>query len=56
MYKRVILENWHTIVPVLAFAFTSAFFISIVIVSVKMKRGKAEKLSRIPFDDDSESK
>lgn len=50
MFKRVILEDWSSLVPVIAFAVTAAVFIIILIRTLGMKRIEAERIARLPFE------
>ncbi|WP_265594309.1 hypothetical protein [Haloferula sp. BvORR071] len=56
MFKRVILEEWASIVPMIAFAVLALVFIVATIRALKMKPGDREHLSRMPLSDEPESK
>lgn len=51
MFKRVLYENWHTIVPVLAFAGTALFYGVMVLRGAFMRKEKASQLAQIPLQD-----
>jgi hypothetical protein len=50
MYKRIIYEHWHVIVPALSFATTLAFFGLMSIRALFLRKEKAEKMSRLPLE------
>ena len=51
MYSRVLYENWHSIVPVVAFAVTFTVFVSAFTRSLVMRKDKAEAMAAKPLDD-----
>ncbi len=51
MFKRVIIEDWHHILPFLAFGLTSAGFLCLVIRALLMKKSESERLSSLPLTD-----
>lgn len=51
MFKRVLYENWHTVVPILAFAGTALFYGVMVLRGTLIKKEKAEQLALLPLKD-----
>lgn len=51
MYKRLIYESALDWVPYVAFAVTTAVFVTFVARAITLRRDRAEKLARIPLDD-----
>jgi hypothetical protein len=51
MYRRVLYENWHSIVPMVAFAVTFTVFTFACIRSVLMRKDKADEMAAMPLDD-----
>lgn len=51
MYSRVLYEDWHNIVPVVAFAVTFAVFTFAFIRSLVMRKDKADAMAAKPLDD-----
>lgn len=51
MYRRVLYENWHSIVPIVAFAVTFAVFTFAFIRSLVMRKDKADAMAAKPLDD-----
>ncbi|MEM9282637.1 MAG: hypothetical protein AAGA96_12485 [Verrucomicrobiota bacterium] len=54
MFKRVILENWHDVVPYICFALVGGTFLIIVIRALLMKKTDVERISRLPLGEDIE--
>jgi len=52
MFKRILHEDWTSVVPFIAFTVTFTFFIVIIIHSIRMKKSEREHLSSLPLDDD----
>jgi hypothetical protein len=50
MYRRIIYENWHMIVPAISFAATLIFFGLMGIRALFLRKEKAEQMSRLPLD------
>lgn len=51
MYRRVLYENWHSIVPMVAFAVTFTVFTFACIRSLVMGKDKADAMAAKPLDD-----
>jgi hypothetical protein len=51
MYRRVLYENWHSIVPMVAFAVTFTVFTLALIRSLLMRKDKADEMAAKPLDD-----
>ncbi|MDF1825285.1 MAG: hypothetical protein P1U68_11625 [Verrucomicrobiales bacterium] len=54
MYRRVILESWHEIVPYICFALIAGAFLVILIRALRMKKPEIDHLSNMPLRDDFE--
>ena len=55
MFNRINYENWHTIVPMIAFALTFAVFTFFSLRAVFLRKHQAERLARLPLEEDSQS-
>jgi amino acid permease len=53
MFKRILHEEWATVIPIIAFAFTFTIFIVAIVRSVRMKKATREHMSALPLEDDS---
>lgn len=51
MFKRVIIEDWHQILPFIGFGLTVAGFLYFVIRALAMKKGESDRLSSLPLKD-----
>jgi hypothetical protein len=54
MFKRVILEDWASVVPMIAFGSLAAIFLLTTVRALMMKSGDREKMARLPLSDPSE--
>lgn len=50
MYKRVIYENWHVIVPVVSFVTTVVVFGIMSLRGLLLKKEKARRMSNLPLE------
>ena len=51
MYKRIVLEEWQNLVPLFSFAVTFGIFACAVIRAIFLKKERADRLSRLPFEE-----
>ena len=51
MFSRVTYEDWHSIVPLVAFAVTFTVFTFAFIRSLVMRQDKADAMAAKPLDD-----
>lgn len=51
MFHRVLYENWHGLVPVVAFVLTFAVFLAALIRAILMRKDTASAMSLLPLDD-----
>jgi hypothetical protein len=54
MFKRLELESWHEVLPIIGFALTAAVFLVAIIRALMLHRDKAEELAALPLDLDNE--
>lgn len=50
MLKRLIMEDWALIVPVISFAVTATVFFTATIRALTLSKARREELANIPFD------
>lgn len=55
MFKRIILEDWQNLVPVISFTVTAAIFFIAIIRALLMNRDRAERLARLPLESPQEN-
>ena len=56
MFKRILHDDWTTIVPIIAFVITFTFFVVMVVRAVKMKKSEQDHLSSLPLEDEKTRK
>ncbi len=50
MFKRIILEDWQNLVPVISFTVTAGIFFIAIIRALLMNRDRAEQLANLPLE------
>ena len=56
MFKRIILEDWQSVVPYLCFALIGGAFLIIVVRALCLKKSDVDHLAHLPLLDDEELK
>lgn len=51
MFRRVLYENWHDLVPVVAFILTFSVFVVAFIRALLMRKETVAAMSLLPLDD-----
>jgi len=51
MFQRVSYEQWHDLVPYIAFGTTVAIFTIMTVRGMWLRKDKADQLSHLPLDD-----
>jgi hypothetical protein len=51
MYKRIIYDHWHEIIPIIAFATTVVVFGVMTVRGMLLRKEKSELMSHLPLDD-----
>ena len=54
MFKRVILEDWASIVPMIAFGILFLVFLGTSLRAVFMRRPDRERMAHLPLDESRE--
>ena len=49
MFKRLILEDWTIVMPVIAFFFTATVFVYTTIRALKLSKARREELANLPL-------
>ena len=52
MFKRIILEDWHNLLPMVGFTFFFVIFLYLSMRAILMKRSKVEEIANLPFEDE----
>ena len=50
MYKRVIYEHWHVIVPIISFVTTVTVFGIMSLRGLLLRKEKAQRMSQLPLE------
>lgn len=56
MFKRVILEEWTTIVPIFSFFTFFIVFLVVTLRAIRLGRAERDRLASLPLEDTAESK
>jgi hypothetical protein len=51
MFKRILVEEWATWVPIISFVLIAAVFIAVTIRALRIKKDERERLAALPLDD-----
>lgn len=52
MFRRLVLENWTSLITVIAFITALSIYLPIFWRALRMKREKTDHLARLPLNDD----
>ena len=55
MFKRIIHEDWVSIIPMIAFGVLFTVFLITTIRAIRLKPSERDRLGSLPLDDDSDS-
>ncbi len=51
MFKRVVHEDWTTVVPMIAFGLMFAVFVVTTIRALRLEKSERERLATLPLND-----
>ncbi len=54
MFKRLALEDWTLVMPIIAFFFTASVFAYTTVRAMKLSKNRREELASLPLNDSSE--
>jgi hypothetical protein len=55
MLRRIIMEEWALIVPIISFAVTVTVFLTVSIRALTLSKARREELANIPFGENPHS-
>lgn len=55
MFKRIIYDDWTTIVPIISFVFTFGVFLAICLRAFFLKKDKVKHMKNLPLEDEDSS-
>jgi hypothetical protein len=53
MFKRIILEDWANLVPMIAFGVLFLVFLVTTLRAIRLKPAERERMARLPLNDSS---
>ena len=53
MFRRVLLENWMSIFPLIAFVTAASVYLTFFFKSLRMRGPQSDRFSQIPFSEES---
>jgi hypothetical protein len=51
MFKRLVLEEWTLVMPIIAFFFTASVFAYTTVRAMKLSKSRREELAHLPLND-----
>ncbi len=51
MFKRIILEDWHQLVPLISFGTAFAVFVFLSLRTLFMKKKRIDELANLPLEE-----
>jgi hypothetical protein len=54
MFRRILVENWQTVLTLVSFAIFGAVFLAVLIRTLRAPRDRINRIARLPLDDDHE--
>ncbi len=51
MFKRLIYDEWTSVVPIIAFVLTFIVFLVLLVRALLMRRERADHLSKLPLEE-----
>ena len=53
MFKRIIYDDWTSVIPIISFWLTFSVFIAICIRALLLKKATVNEMARLPFEEDN---
>lgn len=51
MFRRIVIEEWHTTLAAVGFIITAGVFLTILVRTLRMKREQVDHMARLPLED-----
>lgn len=51
MFKRIILEDWASVVPMIAFGILFTVFLAATLRAIRLRPAERERMSKLPLSD-----
>ena len=52
LFKRISYEEWHEVVPIIAFILTFGVFVFFVVRALRLQRDEVSRMASMPLDPD----
>ncbi len=53
MFKRILVEDWAQIIPVISFFIFAAVFLVVTIRAIRLRKPERERLASLPLENES---
>lgn len=54
MFKRILVEDWVLLVPIVSFCIFAAVFLVVAVRALRMRKSERERMASLPLDDDDQ--
>jgi len=54
MFKRIFVEDWAHIIPVISFCIFAAVFLLVTVRALRLRKPERERMAALPLDSSSE--
>jgi len=51
MFKRIFVEDWAHIIPIISFIIFATVFLVVTLRAIKLRKSERERLASLPLDD-----
>jgi hypothetical protein len=55
MFKRILVEDWATYIPIISFVLIAGVFIAVTIRALRIDKRERTRLASLPLEDQSEN-
>lgn len=53
MFKRVLLEDWHVLIPLISFGTLFAIFVLVIYRTLRMKKDRIDHFANMPLEEET---
>lgn len=53
MFKRVFVEDWAQMIPIISFCIFAAVFLLVTVRALRLRKSERERMAHLPLDDGS---
>lgn len=55
MFKRILVEDWATYIPIISFVLIAGVFIAVTIRALRIDKGERTRLASLPLEEQPEN-